>query len=339
VELDETSTMIGPTSKSYRNTLILREMPTTDVEEIKAIFHNIKNSEGKEVEILEVNSDNENSWFVTFDSDETALLVLDSLREQKFKDQPIQARIKAAVKNPGGFTDGNVYGYPYQGVYMVPYPPGNNYQYWEGGRGNFRGNNFDGRGRGFGRGRRRGGEYNGRGRGNYRGTQPGKESNGTSSPRKRRGSQGNPALPLGSADFPPLPSAAFEQSKSRYPDDFLKYSKQDLIDIVSKIDKDKIKKPQEMPDIPDKVVLDSPATELEVAKPYPKRVTAAQIVQMPPVSPKSSSETIGLTFPTDKPISPEKSKSSKTAEKSHKSPDKSRNGSVKSEGANVNAQT
>lgn len=55
----------------------------------------------------------------------------------------------------------------------------------------------------------------------------GKELNGSASTRKRRGSQGNYIIFfyityfLGAninlaADFPPLPSAAFEQSKTRY---------------------------------------------------------------------------------------------------------------------------
>jgi len=242
--------------------------------------------------------DGGDGWSVTFSDDETALAVLESLRGQLFKGQPIQARIKTETHRnyvaPQGYpVDGSnpYYSYPPPPpqvfVNVVPYPV----QYWDG-RGGYRGNYEGSRGgRGLGRGKRR--EYGSRGgRGprseSTRGSSQDRSNGPSSSTRKRRGSQGNPGIQLGSADFPPLPSAAFEQSKTKYTGEFAKYTKQDLVNIVSALDKDKIVKPADLPNI-EKVSLDKPDVEVEVLKPYPKRVTAAEIVQMnPPISPKGS---------------------------------------------------
>jgi len=96
----------------------------------------------------------------------------------------------------------------------------------------------------------------------------------------------------------------------------VKYSKQDIVNIVSNIEKEKLTKPE----LPlGSVVLDQPITELEVSKPYPKRVTAAEIVQM---NPSSSSK------PTDvkSPLAQEKPEKNNTPSEKEKkrSPDKSK---------------
>jgi len=328
VAVDETGTRVRPTIRSWRNTLLLKEIPSaTNPEEVRALFNGIKGPEGKEVEIIDLASESEeDNWAATFENDEVAMVVLEALRNISFQDKPVQARIKTEFVQrnyfvPGAPTD-NPYSYTYPGVYMVPYPtqgyqPYVNYDPQR----PFRENT---RGRGYGRGRRK--DYSGRG---GRGERGGKESNGAPSTRKRRGSQGNPNIQLGTADFPPLPSAAFEQSKTRYADgtlvdnplstniDFIKYNKQDIVDIVSNMDTEKSSKPEDMPQI-DKVIMDQPDTNVEVTKPYPKRVTAAEIVQMAPVSPKATTETIPKSTQQNSSPSKEKEKTSEKPRNSEK---------------------
>jgi len=301
---------------------------------VKAIFKGIKGPQkDKDVEILNLVGESGDNWSVTFENDETALMVLEALRDIKFQDKPIQARIKTEFVQRNYFVPGapseNSYGYSYPGnVYMMPsYPQGPYPQYYNNPQ-TYRENP---RGRGYGRGRRKdfGGRGGGRGKGAERG---GKEStnNGGVSTRKRRGSQGNPNIQLGTADFPPLPSAAFEQSKTRYTDDFIKYNKQEIVDIVSNLGQEKQTKPSDMPQI-EKVIMDESDSSVEVTKPYPKRVTAAEIVQMTPISPKDSKDVpIPETTPkntsqnssppkekSEKPRNSEKSRSSKSEKSQH----------------------
>lgn len=282
VVVDETGAFVRPTLRAFRNTLILRDIPsTTDPEEVKGIFKDMKNSEGKTIEILDISSDIGDCWYVTFENDDVAIKILESLRGQLFKNQPVQARIKTESNVRNVFAsvsyDPNTtaYGYPLQTTYMVPpFQP-----YWDSGaRGGSYDTNRGGRGS-FGRGKKSSGGRGG-GRGNYRGNNfsQGKEPNGSASTRKRRGSQGaNINL---AADFPPLPSAAFEQSKTRYTTDFVNYSKNDLVNIINEIPKEKITKPNHESDLQG-VILEEPNIELEVLKPYPKRATVADIVMGP----------------------------------------------------------
>jgi len=326
VTVDETGTLVRPASKSFRNTLILRDIPSaTNPEEVKNIFKDLCGPDGKPAQILDISNDIGDCWYATFEDDEIALSVLEGLRTRQFNEQPIQARIKteSVLRNyfvPGSVptdSNGNPYAYYQSGVYMMPYAPGN-FQYWDGrayrggGGGGFDANN---RGRGYGRGRRNR-EYTGRGAG--RGNQSSKETNGVApnptSTRKRRGSQGTTNIQLGTADFPPLPSVAFEQSKTRYTDDFIKYSKQKIVDIVSSISKDNLTKPEELTNT--EVAVENPNTELEVIKAYPKRITVADIVQMNPPSPKSGDAKAPPSPTTEKPSAEKSEKNSSTSEKS-----------------------
>jgi len=102
----------------------------------------------------------------------------------------------------------------------------------------------------------------------------------------------------------------------------VQYSKHEIIDIVSKIDKEKLIKP----DISvSSILLDQPITELEVTKPYPKRVTAAEIVQMNP-SPKAADS---KNLPTEE-KEKEKEKEKKTEKPKHSKPQRaSHNGNSK----------
>jgi len=282
------------------------------------------------MEIQALNCDGD-SWYVTFVDDDAALIVLESLRKLQFKGQAIQARIKNETSHKNYLsepysTDGANPYYSYQNeVYMVTPPYTTTMQYWDNNR-NYRGSGFENpRGRGSGRGRRK--DYNSRGpKGRSSDKISGSDRSNGPSTRKKRGSQG---IQLVSSDFPPLPSAAFEQSKTRYTNEYIKYSKQEIVNIVSQLEKEKITKPTDLPQL-DKVTLDKPNTDIEVLKPYPKRVTAAEIVQMNSTSPKGNEQNPRSN--SDKQIQSEKTleKDKKSSErtKSSKS-EKSHNGGSK----------
>jgi len=125
-----------------------------------------------------------------------------------------------------------------------------------------------------------------------------------------------------SADFPPLPSAAFEQSKTRYTNDFIKYSKEDMVKIVSEIPKEKITKPDSEPDL-HKVMVDEPNTELEVLKPYPKRATVADIVMGSPTSQTEKRDPIPSHEDTQNPADKQdKSEKQEKVDKQHEKGEK-----------------
>jgi hypothetical protein len=89
VSLDETGTKIKPNFTIARNTVILRDIPSsTPEEEVKGLFSD-KNPP------LSVRSDIGDTWFVVFETDELALEALEYIRTKTFRDKPIHARIKS----------------------------------------------------------------------------------------------------------------------------------------------------------------------------------------------------------------------------------------------------
>ncbi|PRP87321.1 hypothetical protein PROFUN_01583 [Planoprotostelium fungivorum] len=89
-QVDETKGLIRPTLTRSRRTLILREIPSdTPKEEVEQIFNG--EGHGKVTEIVPEIGD---MWYVKFESSEGATASFDKLRNQKFKDKPILARIK-----------------------------------------------------------------------------------------------------------------------------------------------------------------------------------------------------------------------------------------------------
>jgi la-related protein 4 len=121
VVVDLQKNLIKPSWKLQRNTIILREMPAdTTAEEIRALF-------GEKFAIVDVHSDVGNSWFVSFDTEDTALDAMVWVRNQQFRGNEIKARMKSEhlLKTTnlyaGTLPDG--YGYfPSKGGYVgAPY--------------------------------------------------------------------------------------------------------------------------------------------------------------------------------------------------------------------------
>jgi len=98
--------------------------------------------------------------------------------------------------------------------------------------------------------------------------------------KKRRGSEsGTSVIQLGPLHFPPLPSSK-DKKKSGFTEDYIKYTKEDLVDVINKLNKE-LNKPENMPAV--KVVLEQANTELQVTKQWPRKfeseLTAAEIAK------------------------------------------------------------
>jgi la-related protein 4 len=91
LSVNDNGTMVKPNFKIQRNTLILRDIPSsTKVEEVQAIFQ----GEGCPA-TTGIRPDIGDCWFVTFNSEEDALKALDFVRGRTFQDAPVKARIKS----------------------------------------------------------------------------------------------------------------------------------------------------------------------------------------------------------------------------------------------------
>lgn len=115
VMLDETGTKLRPNFTISRNTVILRDIPSsTSEEEVKKLF-------AADNQPVSVRSDIGDTWFVTFDTDEQALQSLDFIRNKTLNDKPIKARIKSEnlLKSFNQFQ-GN---FPQQQYPRQNYPP------------------------------------------------------------------------------------------------------------------------------------------------------------------------------------------------------------------------
>ncbi|GAM28099.1 hypothetical protein SAMD00019534_112750 [Acytostelium subglobosum LB1] len=91
--LDDEKKLVRPAvqMKNPRNVLILRDIPlATTEEEIRAIFNSATQS------ITNVRYDQVGKmWFITFDTEENALVAHDITQNNTFKNEPIKARIKS----------------------------------------------------------------------------------------------------------------------------------------------------------------------------------------------------------------------------------------------------
>ncbi|KAK8792815.1 hypothetical protein WA158_004979 [Blastocystis sp. Blastoise] len=89
VILNENQTMIKPNIKLERKTIILRDI-ASDVpkEEIEELFKGLGTIES-------LKSDVGNTWFLTMDSEDTAVNALLELKNRKFRDQAVKARLKS----------------------------------------------------------------------------------------------------------------------------------------------------------------------------------------------------------------------------------------------------
>lgn len=91
LSVNDNGTMVKPSFKIQRNTLILRDIPSsTKVEEVQGIFQ----GEGCPT-TTGIRPDIGDCWFVTFNSEEDALSALDFVRGRTFHDAPVKARIKS----------------------------------------------------------------------------------------------------------------------------------------------------------------------------------------------------------------------------------------------------
>jgi len=92
--LDETETLVGPNLKVERTTLILRDMPSsTNPDDIKKIFDHPNC--GK---IKMIRPDVKDTWFVTFENQEACTSTAMHLVGKTFKGKPIRCRMKS--ENP-----------------------------------------------------------------------------------------------------------------------------------------------------------------------------------------------------------------------------------------------
>lgn len=88
VILDETQTKLKPDFNLPRNTVILRDIPsTTDVEDVRKIFANDNLPK-------QIQSQIGDNWFIIFETDDQALLALDQIRGKEINGHAVHARIK-----------------------------------------------------------------------------------------------------------------------------------------------------------------------------------------------------------------------------------------------------
>jgi la-related protein 4 len=303
LSVNDNGTMVKPNFKIQRNTLILRDIPSsTKVEEVQAIFQ----GEGCPA-TTGIRPDIGDCWFVTFTSEEDALKALDFVRGRTFQDAPVKARIKsenllrsfttyyppAAAGDLGMKMGGQYTGYNYYPQYAGQHPQGDHQEHRRT------------RGGGSGGHRQPGGnpagprkEYRGNNGNKYsndgvlgaghpthtggspalaaapgapitsppvpntnaaRGSQASADSDNrkqrrqpgprTGNTRKQEGtttntttttqtanpkpSQSQQPLQFGLAHFPPLSSQSQQPKHTGYTKDFTKFTKQQLIDIVT----------------------------------------------------------------------------------------------------------
>lgn len=287
VQLNKEETMVKPQLKSQRNTIILREISSeTNPEEIRAIF-------GDQFGKIEVKAEIGDSWYISFEDDATTLKALEHVRTQKFKGEPIRARIKTEtsirsflatnlpptppVVNPVNLDPQNPYPmYPPNWVRAnltsLNYPFVNT---WENQDPNFTQHNFSSenigsgrRGQGFRGGRK--GKENGRGRGHSRGGKGDSSSKKKKAPKKQQ-----PVPSLSTTHFPPLsPTSPEKEGKIYgYTNNFIKYNKEEIVEVIQKLQN--LPRPKDLkPDIP--VVLEEPDYTIEVTQPFPKRTPLQQ---------------------------------------------------------------
>jgi hypothetical protein len=132
VVVDTQKKMIKPSWKLQRNTIILRDMPAdASAEEVRALFS------GK-FSITDTHSDVGNSWFISFDTEDTALDAMMWVRNQQFRGKEVKARMKSEhlLKTSTPYVTGalpETYGYFPTGAYMGPqaYPHIPQGQYWQ----------------------------------------------------------------------------------------------------------------------------------------------------------------------------------------------------------------
>lgn len=253
VVVDETETFVRPNIKSQRNTIILREIPSsTNPAEIKELFNNDK--AGK---VVGIKPDVGDCWYVTLEDDESAVSTIEYLKTQTFNGQPVKARLKteSTLKSLISFAPVVLPGQQYHSNW----DPSHGQEYKRGGQQSHR-RPRSYSARASGGGRQKGHDHKGTGKGEQ------KDAGG----RKRRESGGS-LIQLGPQHFPPLPTKEGSKKRAGYLGDYIKISKQQMIDIISSLKKSELTKPNIPIDC--RVSRDNPDLEILVAKPWPKKIT------------------------------------------------------------------
>lgn len=266
VELSPDKQKIKPKETTKQRTrLILHTLPagTTD-EDVQNVF-----TSGNYNPTIQ--SDVNNCWFATFETEEQATAALGYIRTQKIKGESIRARLKPEPllrnlyipnelpKVPMVYGTPNYYPYRGWGPWDLQDPqnpqfqrnpndkdPRNNRPYNRKPRGpkDFKKGPYDPK---KPRQNNRNNKNNKSGRENY------KKSHNTT-------------LPLGPAHFPPLPSSK-KDSKSGYVEPFTKYTQEQLVTIIQSLH---VVPPENLPSFPsDSPILSAPNTVLESSKPAP----------------------------------------------------------------------
>lgn len=128
VIVDQERKLIKQNWKLQRNTIILREVPSDATkEDVQGLF-------ATKFAVTDAHSDVGDTWFVSFDSEETALEALLWARNQKIRGKDVKARMKSEhiLKTTTTFVPAPNSYYPPRGQYMNPYTPVAQGQAWPG---------------------------------------------------------------------------------------------------------------------------------------------------------------------------------------------------------------
>eukprot|EP01117_Protostelium_nocturnum_P006583 TRINITY_DN2371_c0_g1_i1.p1 TRINITY_DN2371_c0_g1~~TRINITY_DN2371_c0_g1_i1.p1 ORF type:complete len:490 (-),score=145.19 TRINITY_DN2371_c0_g1_i1:479-1837(-) len=294
VELDSSSQMIKPSIKPTRNTLILREIPSsTPLQEIKAMFEG--EGHGK---VSEIKPEIGDMWYVTFESDKGALDSLEKLRSQTFQDKPIRCRLKTeSTFRSISLSATNI---------PMPVPIEASAQsfvqgvFYPGAKSN---DGTNKKGRGGNAGNSTGGRKNASGSpgatGGKKGAKGPKTAAEVAAPRKRSTSK----VELGVNNFPPLSNADAKQAG--YTESFQKWERQDFLNVLE----GEVAKPEGLKEDAKEsaaVIVSTPNKELEITKPTTKKVDSKsawgsephsieKVMSPPPKPTPNSKVTVSLT--------------------------------------------
>eukprot|EP01095_Lingulamoeba_sp_RSL-Kostka_P004053 TRINITY_DN15143_c0_g1_i1.p1 TRINITY_DN15143_c0_g1~~TRINITY_DN15143_c0_g1_i1.p1 ORF type:complete len:442 (+),score=147.69 TRINITY_DN15143_c0_g1_i1:96-1421(+) len=294
LDLDESKTKVKPKMQQKRNTVILRDMPSSTTKEV---LDSLFNEGGYKDKITSLKPDIGNTWFATFTEEEDALAALDFIRKQQIDNQYIKARLKSenlfktfyqqyqaenlqpAPDNVNGEKyvpnayPVNLMNYQAPNVTYYHYNPNYNYNelvpnsnpYWN----VYNNNNVNNSQRNSNNPDNR--KYSNRGgRKNYRKGNHNKKKKNQYNKKKnnnqRKNNQPQDLKLSEPSQFPPLPSNSNANSSGYKKKNFIQYSTEQIITVVKDI-KD-VSKPEDIPEA-NPPILSKPNTDLIIDKPKP----------------------------------------------------------------------
>lgn len=292
IVVDEQREMLKPTFKvSQRNTIVLRDIPN-DVphEEIRALF-------AEKPEILEfleeMKAEVGSTFFLRFRDEQAALGALGYVKTRQFREKPVSGFIKAEnLARSFYYTDPSVqplqpginpylpspsYNRPYNGRNRNNYHNNYNQNNQMGERSNYH-SNYQNNGNShphnshYHNNSGSSSNYNKRG-GHHGGGEPGAFHQGAfqSKPGQGAASHKNTLSPISTSFWPPLASEnAGGEIASGYQGDYKKYTKEQIVAVLSSV-KDKIEKePPAWEKRAADVIVDQPLLYSEILKTVPK---------------------------------------------------------------------